>query len=167
VRRLALALGTSALLAAAPAWADGGLVRLSQAAGPYTITVFSAPTPLRAGPIDLSVLVQRRDGGAPVLDAAVAVALHSGAARLEQPATRAAATNKLLYAAPLLLPSAGRWEVAVTVGDEIVRFAMDAEPAASTVLAFWGYLVLPFLLIGLFALHQRLILRPRAEKEEN
>lgn len=161
MRRLAIALGAGALLAAAPTWADGGLVRLSQAAGPYTITVFSAPTPLRAGPIDLSVLVQPRDGGAPILDAAVSVALHSGDARLAQAATRAAATNKLLYAAPLLLPAPGRWEVAVSVNGEQVRFAMDAEPAASSALAFWAYLVLPFLLIGLFAVHQWLSLQPR------
>lgn len=157
MRRLAVALGAAALLADAPAWADGGLVRLSQVAGPYTITVSSAPTPLRAGPIDLSVLVQRRDGGAPVLDAAVAVALRSGDAHIEQTATHAAATNKLLYAAPLLLPAAGRWAVAVTVGGETIHFEMDAEPAASEALAFWVYLVLPFVAIAVFALHQWLI----------
>src|SRR5262249_156491 len=38
--------------------ADGGTVRLSQRAGGYQVTVFTEPTPLRAGPVDVSVLVQ-------------------------------------------------------------------------------------------------------------
>jgi hypothetical protein len=140
-----------ALLLALRAEADGGLVRISQPVGPYTVTVFSAPTPLRVGPIDLSVLVQR--DGTPVLDLPVSMVLRNGDTRLEAPATHAAATNKLLYAAPLLLPAAGRWVVNVTVGVESVGFEMDAEPALG-VLAFWPYLVLPFVCVALFAVHQ-------------
>ena len=37
---------------------DGGTVRLSRCEGGYRITVFTAPTPFRAGPVDISVLVQ-------------------------------------------------------------------------------------------------------------
>jgi hypothetical protein len=142
------------LLLAPRVAADGGLVRLSQPVGPYTVTVFSAPTPLRVGPIDLSVLVQR--DGTPVLDLPVSMVLRSDETRLEAAATHAAATNKLLYAAPLVLPAAGRWVVNVTVGVESVGFEMDAEPALG-VLAFWPYLVLPFVAIALFVLHQWLL----------
>jgi len=39
--------------------ADGGTVRLSQQQGNYQIAVLTTPTPLRAGPIDISVLVQK------------------------------------------------------------------------------------------------------------
>ncbi|MDX2169893.1 MAG: hypothetical protein SF182_22670 [Deltaproteobacteria bacterium] len=134
---------------------DGGLVRTSQAAGPYSITVFSAPTPLRAGPIDLSVLVQR--DGTPVLDLPVSIVLRQGDTRLEIAATHAAATNKLLYAAPFVLPAPGRWVVNVTAGVETVGFALDAAPAASGAWTFWPYLVLPFVLIVVFALHQWLL----------
>ena len=38
--------------------ADGGVVRLRQRAGGYQIAVFTSPTPIRAGPVDVSVLVQ-------------------------------------------------------------------------------------------------------------
>lgn len=142
------------LLLAPPALADGGLVRISQPLGPYTVTVFSAPTPLRAGPIDLSVLVQR--DGTPVLDLPVSIVLRGGETRLEAAATHAAATNKLLYAAPLVLPAAGRWVVNVTVGAESVGFEMDAEPPLG-LLEYWPYLLLPFVVIGLFGIHQWLI----------
>ncbi|HEV3259998.1 MAG TPA: hypothetical protein VG013_24230, partial [Gemmataceae bacterium] len=40
------------------AMADGGAIRLSEQKGDYQITVFTAPTPLRAGPVDVSVLIQ-------------------------------------------------------------------------------------------------------------
>ena len=37
---------------------DGGTLRLSRSEGNYRISVFTAPTPFRAGPVDISVLVQ-------------------------------------------------------------------------------------------------------------
>ena len=48
--------------------AHGGLVQLHQAADPFVVTVFTAPTPLHAGPVAVSVLVQDRGDGQPVLD---------------------------------------------------------------------------------------------------
>src|SRR5258708_34204239 len=45
--------------------ADGGALRLSERAGGYRITVFTDPTPLRAGPVDVSVFVQDADTGEP------------------------------------------------------------------------------------------------------
>jgi hypothetical protein len=41
--------------------ADEGAVRLLERKGPYQIAVFTAPTPLSAGPVDVSVLVQNAD----------------------------------------------------------------------------------------------------------
>ncbi len=43
--------------------ADGGAVRLRQRSGGYQIAVFTEPTPLRAGPVDVSVLVQDAETG--------------------------------------------------------------------------------------------------------
>jgi hypothetical protein len=45
--------------------ADGGAMRLSERAGGYRVTVFTDPTPLRAGPVDVSVFVQDADTGEP------------------------------------------------------------------------------------------------------
>src|SRR5262249_33385867 len=66
-----LFLGTSC----AAARGDGGAVCMSGRQGSYVITVFSAPTPLRAGPIDISVLVQDARSGDPVTEAQVSVRL--------------------------------------------------------------------------------------------
>src|SRR5436189_89842 len=55
--------------------ADGGAVLLSKEAGPFTITLFGSPNPLRAGKADLSVLVQRQKDKSNVLDAGTMVRL--------------------------------------------------------------------------------------------
>src|SRR5262249_9718887 len=57
----------------APALADGGSVLLSQKTGDYRITVFGSPSPFRAGPVDISVLVQDAITGQPLPQARVTV----------------------------------------------------------------------------------------------
>src|SRR5262245_52718855 len=86
--------------------ADGGAVRLREQAGAYQVTVFTSPTPLRAGPVDLSVLVQDAATKECVPEARVAVRLTARGTgeALECPATSEAATNKLLQAAIFQLP---------------------------------------------------------------
>src|SRR5262245_36396525 len=97
--------------------ADGGAVQLRERAGDYQITVFTSPTPLRAGPVDVSVLVQDAATGECMPEARVTVCLKGpGAGRmLEYPATTEAATNKLLRAAEFQLPEPGWWDVSVAV----------------------------------------------------
>ena len=53
-----IALGLEAVV-----WADGGLLRARQEAGPFIVSIFTAPEPLRAGPVEVSVLVQSSGGG--------------------------------------------------------------------------------------------------------
>ena len=146
--------------------ADGGVVRLSQAAGPFTITVFTAPTPLRAGPIDVSVLVQDGRTGDAIDDAAIEVVLRgrddpSQAVRAS--ALHEQATNKLLYAALLDLPAAGGWHVTVDVAHAgataTVGVDVEAEPALPPWRAYWPYFALPPLALALYALNQWLTLR--------
>src|SRR5262249_48262696 len=102
-----------------PGAADGGTMRLVEPAGPFVVGVFSAPEPLRVAPADLGVLVLERADGRPVLDAAVALELRPPDGSTEAPqrleATHAAATNKLLYAAPFRPTVAGEWTLHVTI----------------------------------------------------
>jgi hypothetical protein len=122
------------------------------------VSIFTAPTPLRVGSIDVSVLVQDAGDRAPLLDAAVDLALRGADLQLTAPATHAAAANKLLYAAAVEIPTAGRWSVsaharaaerAATASCEI-----DVAPPAPRAVVFWPYLALPFVVIALFALQQ-------------
>src|SRR5216117_196444 len=93
--------------------ADGGAMRLRQRAGGYQIAVFTSPSPFRAGPVDVSVLVQDAATGECVPEAQVTVCLKApGAGRtLECPATTEAATNRLFHAAVFELPEPGWWDV--------------------------------------------------------
>src|SRR5262249_22638021 len=91
--------------------ADGGTLCLLERAGGYRVAVFSAPTPLRAGPVDISVLVQHASTGEQVPGARVTVRLKqpgTTGSLLEYRATTEAATNKLFHAAKFDLPEPGR-----------------------------------------------------------
>jgi hypothetical protein len=146
--------------------ADGGTVRLSDQKGNYRITVFTSPTPLRAGPVDISVLVQDAATGEVASGVQVAikvVSCGSPGVALHRPATRDAAANKLYDAAIFELPRAGCYTVDVGIdgplGDAQVRFDVEvAEPLPPwlTILPWVGW---PFLAILLFSLHQLLVRR--------
>src|SRR5438477_11742508 len=110
---------TLCLLVLSPclARADGGSLCLLERANGYQIAVFTSPTPLRAGPVDISVLVQNPATHEPLSDVRVSVK----AARLERAgvvirrtATNEAATNKLFQAAMLNLNEPGWWQLVVS-----------------------------------------------------
>lgn len=143
---------------------DGGIVQISELNGPWRITLFSSPTPLRAGPVDLSIMVQHPETDESVLDATVNLMLQpidgQGDAILVE-ATRRDATNKLLYAALLDLPASGRWQVdaAVRVGDDAARIqtTLVADDPVPPMLSLWGWLAVPIVFIVLFVCNQWLV----------
>ena len=136
---LLLLLAPLLVLLAPPLLANGGTVRISRAPlGPYLVTIYSSPTPLRTGEVDVSVLVQ--DSANEVLAPAVMVearpvALAEGATaepiRIE--ATRAQATNKLFQAAKFDVMAPGEWEFRVEVA-EAGSLSFRATVAESTLL---------------------------------
>lgn len=148
----------------APALADGGALRLSGTAGGYRIAVFTAPTPFRAGPVDVSVLIQDDSTGAPMTQVPVTVRMsRSGGPDLEYPATTAAATNKLFRAAQFELPAAGRWELQVRVdgrnGPATIAGEVDAAGPLPRWPEIWPWFAWPALAIALFGIHQILVRR--------
>jgi hypothetical protein len=141
-------------------------VRLSQRQGDYQITVFTAPTPFRAGLVDISVLVQDARTGEPEPGVRITVRVaprgRSGESILH-PATSEAATNKLFRAAVFEIPEPGWWEIEVTIeggrGLARVWFELDAAEAIPQWLDLWPWLGWPVLAVSLFAIHQLLVLR--------
>ena len=126
----------------AQAIADGGVMRLSQAQGPFLITIFTTPELVPHRPVDVSLLVQRRDSKDVVLDATVDLQLipsrlssvepgdpmcgSSPVGRLRQAsgehspgvsirASRGQSSNKLLYAAAVEFDGPGNWTLDATV----------------------------------------------------
>jgi hypothetical protein len=143
--------------------ADGGAVRLSRRAGAYQITAFTAPTPFRAGPVDVSVLVQDAATGECVTPARVTLQLTSrGSGQvLECLATSGAASNKLFQEAVFELPEAGWWDVEVSVdgphGPASARFPVEAGEASPRWLDLWPWFAWPALPVALFGLHRVLV----------
>jgi hypothetical protein len=141
--------------------ADGGTVRFSEVRGAYRLTVFTQPTPLRAGPVDVSVLVQSPATGEPVSDVRVTVRFRPedrSRPSLSIPATKANATNKLLYAASLELPSPGQWNVEVIVdgpaGSAVGAFPLEAAAATASWWDVIFWIAWPVVPVVLFAWHQ-------------
>ena len=125
-----------AVMIARPVWANGGQIRVSnETVGPYKVTVFTSPSPLREGPIDVSVYVADQQER-PVEDAQVTVTtepLGHEAPGGSYPATRDQATNRLFYAAKFTLPAEGQWRMMVEVDGPLGRgtTTFDVEAGAA------------------------------------
>lgn len=144
-----------------PAFADGGTVQLRQDSGPFTITVFTTPAPLRAGPADASIMIQDRNDHQPILDAEVVFEI--GSEKVQ--ATHDRAQNKLLYAASITLPEAGKFNYTVEVKKDrtsvTISGVLDAGPPPVLKASVWSYLAFPPIAVALFALRERLVRRRR------
>ncbi|MBV9671818.1 MAG: hypothetical protein JO076_03220 [Verrucomicrobia bacterium] len=164
-------------------WADGGAVLAMADSGPFRLTVFSDPPVLRAGPVDISVLVQDRLTANPVLDAQVSIDLiplntSSTSLRWAPPyctvptlsqligmkANRSHGQNHLLYGILTVLPHSGSWTINVRAQ---TGAATNVEAAAGSVtrnievqaplpplIAYWKLFVLPVAVVVAFAFNQ-------------
>jgi hypothetical protein len=143
--------------------ADGGTLRLWERAGGYQIAVFTAPTPLRAGPVDVSVLVQDGTSGEPIPEVRVTIHLRQDDESLAYPATGEAATNKLFRAAQLDLPRPGRWAARIAVegpcGSAEVGCELEAGDPLPPGLQLAPWIGWPALVVVLFGVHQVLVRR--------
>ncbi len=143
-------------------WADGGTVQLQQQSGPYLVTVFSEPVPVRVGRVDLSVLCQRTADKSPVLDARVLLHLRrpGGGDILEYtvPARHDKATNKLLYAGALDVPTPGLWRFAVDIEREnslvSVVGTMRVSDKEAPLATYWPFFLMVPLIAILFGVNR-------------
>ena len=155
---------TVPLLCPAFSWADGGTLRFSKLSGGYRITLFTAPTALRAGLVDFSVLVQSADSESPLLDLPVTIHVYPDGDPMRRRgglATTAAATNKLFRAIQLELSEPGLWHVEVVVDAAERSARIDTEVEVGSPLPSWIDLGMwigwPGVAIVLFAIHLCLV----------
>ncbi len=146
--------------------ADGGSLRISVVQGAYRISVFTAPTPFRKGPVDISFLVQDPGTGELIPTTRITVRMTKpGQALIEHRATAEAATNKLFRAAQLELPASGRWEWEAEVdgphGLAVVKGEVEAAAALPRWRELWMWIGWPAVAIVLFGAHQ-VFVRSRA-----
>lgn len=144
--------------------ADIGLLRLQESSGPFSISVFTEPTPLREGEGILHVFVSDRHTGRPLQDVTVEALLVPSDEEGQELARALARRPKSLRAsADLGIPSAGRWSVRISaasgIGKGVVGFEIDVLPAQPWWVSLGPALAIPPVGIALFALHRRLRLR--------
>jgi hypothetical protein len=156
-------------LRGAVARADGGAVRYSDRLGGCRVTVFTSPTPLRAGPVDVSVFVQDVETGEPIVDAEVIVVAklqNQPAETLRALLATAAATNKLLQAANFEIPQSGSWELTVKIVSpravEQAQLVVEVGKPLAHQWAWYPWLCWPLVPIVLFALHRVLVFRRKS-----
>src|ERR1700749_993812 len=152
---VALSLSTPGLVVRA----DGGVVLWQQTTGPFTVTLFSTEVPLRAGPADITVLLERPGGHSPVMDARVFIELENeGGMTVNTEATHEQARNKLLYCSLINLPAAGRWRMKLNV----IRDGERAEASGNlnvaesrpVLLPYWERISFPPIIMVLFLINQ-------------
>ena len=141
-------------------------MRLSERRGEYRITVFTSPTPVRAGLVDISVFIQDASSSEPIPEAGITV--HAASRdrpeeTISHPATTEAATNKLYQSALFELPEPGWWDVAVVVdglSERVeVHFALEADEPLPLIGEMTLWIAWPGLAIFLFCVHQWLVRR--------
>jgi hypothetical protein len=159
-----------AVLARSTLFGDGGTLQFRGETPELSVTVFTSPALLSAGPADISVLLQKHETLEPVLDAEVSIVMRAVASGTEVRvrATREQAQNKLLYAAPLTLGESGTWRIKVG----ILRLGAKSEkseilgtirvaPNRQKLETYWGYLAFPPLTVLLFTVREWLLRRDK------
>ena len=142
-----------AMLVCQSAHADGGVVCLHEASGPFLVTVVMAPAPLTAGPVDATVVVQDSVTGAALPDAGVELTFRDASGTVRQ-AERARANTYRID-----LPTAGRWAVSLQVTRDKAAAAfvtaIQVDERRSRLLTVWPLLILPWVMIALWLIASR------------
>ena len=160
------------ILAPCLARADGGVVRSREAQGTFVVTIFTPPVFSRDIPAEITLMVQRE--GEVVMDAVVNLSfvapecaeIPTGNMQCGShshplssiPATHTQAANKLLYTATVVLPAAGDWQLQASIerGGETVKLGcrIPVGLPSRRLIGLVPYLVLPPLMVSLFAINQ-------------
>jgi len=163
---LSVAVALFTLLCRLPSEADGGVVRIREAQGPFLVTIFTPAEPLAGTPTEVAVMVQQLETGQVLTDAAVDLSFAPPASAAVQPgevlcapsssaalpasvsagqpitrfpASHAQASNKLLSGTSVRLRAVGDWHLVATVrhkGEETNVACVLPVHAASSRLAW-------------------------------
>lgn len=132
-----------ALSASAARAHGGGTAQLTnEDIGPYWISVWTSPDPVREGTLHVTISVAEpggageRQAGPPILDATVELLLIPPDQTMDAvsaTATTEQSANKLFYESDMQLPVAGDWLVQIDVqggeGRGQAQFELDVQPA--------------------------------------
>jgi hypothetical protein len=150
----------------ATARGDGGTLRVWKQQGNYEVAVFTEPSSVVTGLVDISVLLLDRNTGEPDKKARIVVEVSpegSPNRTMRRLATERAATNKLFRAAGFEMNEPGRSGVDVFIeglADRVqVHFDLIVGRPWSAQTGIWPWILWPFPAIGLFGIHRSLVAR--------
>jgi hypothetical protein len=159
--RQRLAIMTVIALIQASAFADGAAVQFRIPSGELNVTLFASPRPIAAGVIELSLLVQDKNGTELALgtDASMVLRGPSGstvsASVIRRPAR--------LYEASVAFDRPGKWEVTVKLERNGEQYAIggniDVAPRPSKASSYAGYFAFPPIAVVLFVVRETLLHR--------
>jgi hypothetical protein len=149
---------------------DGGTVVFHKPAGDFDVTVFSKSEAVRAGLNDLSVMVQQRSDNSAVMNATVLLHLQRNQSgqitRLTAICRHDKATNKLLYAASVNIPSTGTWSLEADVAsggrNASAYGSIDVFAPLPPVVNYWPYVAMVPALAVAFIINRKLRARFRS-----
>lgn len=174
----ALFLGSSVLLRA-----DGGITIGQIDREGLRVTVFASPVPVRAGPLDVTFLVQEIPSNQPVTDAAIVCSVQklsppstnpvrlpawcsSIAPGARIPATAAHSSNKILSGAFVPLTEPGRWELDIHVRRGPASFTaaipLDVSAPPEPLSTWWPLVALVPAAVLLYIWRGRLVARRKS-----
>ncbi len=128
---LLLAVSIPALNRTSSALADGGRLQKSSIAGSYQISVFTSPTPVRVGEVDVSVMVQESDTGQLIQNASLEIRCRHLESGLSTQSLGPPPQTTGYYESRLNFPNEGLWQVEVSLAGETtpVTFELTASPS--------------------------------------
>lgn len=153
-----------AIACAPQAVADGGKVQISRVISGRRYTVFTSPTPLRPGIVDLSFLIQDVAEGNVIRDQPLRIECRQVKRELtvRGVATHAAATNRLLQSAKIDLPVDGPWQIEVVdlarnqSNESVLRFSILVEEYRFDIPWTAALVAAPLGFIAIFLLREKI-----------
>lgn len=138
----------------ATSYADTGMLRAHVEERALHLTVFTEPTPVRVGLLDLSALILDPSGDALPNAVVLATLTPPDGPALHVTLDNAQATTAFMRAANCTLEQSGTWQVELvaTNGTEQVRaaFPLQVAPPLPPLLALWPWLIPAPIALGLW-----------------
>ena len=143
-----------ALTVSSTVYADTGMLRAHVEERVLHLTVFTEPTPVRVGLLDLSALVLDPSGDALPNAVVLATLTPPDGPNLHVTLDNAQASTAFMRAATCTLEQSGIWQVELVAsnGTEQVRaaFALQVAPPLPPLLALWPWLIPAPIALGLW-----------------
>ena len=138
---------------------DAGLVRAHTANDELTMTIFTSPTPVRVGLLDVSALLQWAADDKLYWGDIEAILTPPSGEPMTVSLTRDTATTNFMQAAKFTVDQPGSWNVAIIAGndDQELQTAFDVlvAPALPRLLYLWPWFLPVPLVLALWAIAHR------------